>query len=139
MIPLTWIVAGTMSAAAFAGGYRVANWRAASDALTAARAQAEATALARRTSYAAGLAFERERVVIRREFVPLYERVEHVVTEVEYRDRACLDDRGVRIVNDAVRAANRAAPAEPGGTVRTDPGVAGRPVGNGAPPLREVD
>lgn len=47
--------------------------------------------------------------VLRTEFVPINTEVERVVTKIEYRDRACLDDDGLRVAQAAIAAANRAA------------------------------
>lgn len=58
---------------------------------------------------------EKVKEVIRTKFVPIVERVEHEVTKVEYRDRACLSDDSLRIVADAIAAiapaASQPAPA----------------------------
>lgn len=47
--------------------------------------------------------------ILRTEFVPITQEVERVVTKIEYRDRACLDDDGLRVARAAIAAANRAA------------------------------
>lgn len=52
---------------------------------------------------------ERVKEVLRTEFVPITQEVERVVTQIEYRDRACLDDDGLRVARAAIAAANRAA------------------------------
>lgn len=52
---------------------------------------------------------ERVKEVLRMEFVPITQEVERVVTQIEYRDRACLDDDGLRVARAAIAAANRAA------------------------------
>lgn len=73
--------------------------------------QEGARAAIRRTEQVdvAAEAHERTREVLRTEFVPITQEVERVVTKVEYRDRVCFDDDGLRVARAAIDAANRAA------------------------------
>lgn len=107
---LIWAIA---AAAIFGFGFWVGDeWRSgavAQDQLKAKAANDRATARVARQGDKAAERHEVIKEVLRTEFVPITQEIERVVTKIEYRDRACLDDDGLRIARDAIAAANRAA------------------------------
>lgn len=107
---LIWAIA---AAAVFGFGFWAGDeWRSgavAQDELEAKAANDRATARVARQGDKAAERHEVIKEVLRTEFVPITQEIERVVTKIEYRDRACLDDDGLRIARDAIAAANRAA------------------------------
>ncbi len=102
-------------AVGFGSAWKVQAWRHDAAALAAIEQARETERMRRQATHAAAASHEADKVRIRTEFLPLTQEVERVVTKIEYRDRACLADDGVRLVNEAIRAANAG-------------GVAGSPV-----------
>lgn len=110
-----------------AGAAAGVRWHVGQDAIKEnARILAEQRELLRRTDKIDTAAEKHEvtKEVIRTKFVPITERVEHEVTKIEFRDRACLSDDGLRIIADSIAAI---APA---------PGVSAPAVSNLKPPKR---
>ena len=106
-------------AAAIASGtavWNVQNWRFDSQRLAAAEQVREVEKFRRQAANKGATAHEADKVRIRTEFVPITKEVERVVTQIEYRDRACLTDDGLHAINAAVARAN-GHPAEPSDTV----------------------
>lgn len=107
---LIWVIA---AAALFGGGFWAGDqWRAgivAQDALEQKAANDRAAARVARQGDKAAERHEVVKEVLRTEFVPITQEIERVVTKIEYRDRACLDDDGLRSAQAAITAANRAA------------------------------
>ena len=102
--------------AGFAAGVK---WHAGQDAIAEQARQVNQRAterLQRQNANTAAVAFEGDRVRIEKEFVPITQEVERVVTKIEYRDRQCLDADGVSALNSAVSRAN-GDPGKPGGAV----------------------
>lgn len=102
--------------AGFAAGVK---WHAGQDAIAEQARQVNQRAqerLRRQNANTAAVAFEGDRVRIEKEFVPITQEVERVVTQIQYRDRACLDPDGVSALNAAVARAN-GDPGQPGGAV----------------------
>jgi hypothetical protein len=92
--------------AGFASGVK---WHAGQDAIKAQAAQVNQRAterLRRQNSNTAATAHEADKVQIRTEFVPITKEVERVVTQIEYRDRACLTADGLHAINAAIARAN---------------------------------
>lgn len=120
MIPL-WLITG-VGGAAIAGA---AAWQVQSARHDAylykqeVNARAEAR-LRRQNAETAATGFEAARVVIQKQIEVVTEEVERVVTKVEYRDRICLDDDGVRAANRAL-SGSAVDPGQPGAAVRAAP------------------
>jgi len=76
--------------------------------------------LRRQNSNTAAVAHEADKVVIEKEFVPITQEVERVVTQIVYRDTVCLPDDGLRVIRGAIARAN-GDPSEPGDAVPTGP------------------
>ena len=74
----------------------------------------------RQNSNTAAVAHESDKIVIQKEFVPVVREVERVVTQIEYRDRVCLPDDGLRVIRGAIARAN-GDPGEPGDSVPAGP------------------
>ena len=72
--------------------------------------------LRRQNSNTAAIAHEADKIVIKKEFVPITQEVEKIVTQIEYRDRACLDPAGLRVIQSAISRAN-GDPGESGDSV----------------------
>lgn len=107
------LVAAGIFVAGAAGGIR---WHAGQDAIAENARQVNVRAaerLRRQNSNTAAVAHESDKIVIRKEFIPITQEVERVVTQIEYRDRACLPADGLRIINAAIARAN-ADPGQPG-------------------------
>ena len=76
--------------------------------------------LRRQNSNTAAIAHEADKIVIKKEFVPITQEIEKIVTQIEYRDRACLDPAGLRVIQSAISRAN-GDPGEPGDDVPASP------------------
>lgn len=98
------------------GTWNVQNWRFDSQRLAAAEQVREVEKFRRQAANKGATAHEADKVRIHTEFVPITKEVERVVTQIEYRDRACLTDDGLHAINAAVARAN-GHPAEPSDTV----------------------
>lgn len=93
-----------------------AEWRA-SD-LLKAEAEREVEKLRRLAAANASAGHEGDKAAIKTKFVEITKEVDRVVSKIEYRDRACFDDDGLRLINAAIAAAGIAAnPREPGDSV----------------------
>lgn len=93
--------------------YRVQEWR--YKALEADRLaqEREDAVMRRKVANNASAGHEKDKVTIQTEFVTIEKEVDRV--QIEYRDRACLDDNGVRVLNDSIRLTGSAS--EPRHTV----------------------
>ena len=102
--------------AGFAAGVK---WHAGQDAIKEQARQVNQRAaerLQRQNSNTAAIAHEADKSVIKKVFVPITQEVERVVSKVEYRDRACLDPAGLRVIQSAISRAN-GDPGESGDSV----------------------
>ena len=114
------IVAIVSGAVAFGAAWRVQSWRHDSAELARVEQTREVERMRRQAAGKAATQHEREKIVIREKFIPIREEVEHVVTQIEYRDRACFDPDGVRVLRAAIDRAN-GTPGEPLNTVPSSP------------------
>lgn len=92
--------------AGFAAGVR---WHAGQDAIKEQTREVNQRAterLRRQNSNTAAIAHEADKSVIKKEFVPITQEVERVVTQVVYRDSVCLPADGLRIIQSAISRAN---------------------------------
>ncbi len=117
----THVAVGAVAlAVGFGAGWKTQGWRwEAAEGRAATNAQAKAR-LQRQGADAASQAYEVVRERTRNVYVPIKEEVERVV--VEYRDRSCFSDDGLRLINEAVRAANN-----PGKPIDAVPAASGNP------------
>lgn len=107
-------------AVGFGGGWTTQGWRhGAAENKAVINAQAKAR-LQRQGADAGARQFETVREKIRTEYIPIKEEVERVV--IQYRDRECFAADGLRLINEAVRAANN-----PGKPIDAVPAPAGDP------------
>ena len=114
------LVAIVSGAVAFGAAWRVQSWRHDSAELARVEQTREVERMRRQAAGKAATQHEREKIVIREKFIPIREEVEHVVTQIEYRDRACFDPDGVRVLRSAIDRANGTT-SEPGDTVPASP------------------
>lgn len=105
-------VALVSAAAAFGTAWQVQAWRYDSAKLEAIDDAHEREKMRRQAANAGAKAHEVDKTTIQTQFVPITTEVERVVTQIEYRDRACLSDDGVRVLNAAI--ATTGDPAVPG-------------------------
>ena len=115
-IAIQLVIAGIIAIAGFAAGVK---YHAGQDAIAEQARQVDQRAterLRRQNTNTAAAGHETDKIVIRKEFVPITQEVERVVTQVVYRDRACFDSDGVSVINSAVARANGTA-GEPVNTV----------------------
>lgn len=115
-----YVVVGAVVAAGVGGAvgaWTVQNWR--YGALKAAELEQarETSKMLRQAANTASTGHEDDKVTLKTEFVTIEKEVERVVSQIEYRDRACLDPDGVWIVNEATRLTG--ATSELGNTVPT--------------------
>ena len=91
------------------GAWKVQEWR--YKALEADRVeQARETAVMRRkAANSASTGHEQDKVRIQTEYVTIEKEVERVTDKIEYRDRACLDADGVRVLQAAIRTTRSAS------------------------------
>ena len=108
-------VALVSAAAAFGTAWKVQAWRFDSAKLAAIEDSHEREKMRRQAANAGAQAHEVEKTVIQTKFIPITTEVERVVPQVEYRDRACLDPDGLRVLNSAI-------------AITGDPAVAGNPL-----------
>lgn len=107
---LAFLVAG------FAAGVR---WHAGQDAIAEQAREVNQRAterLRRQNSNTAAVAHEADKIVIKKEFVPITQEVERVVTQVVYRDSVCLPADGLQLLRAAISRAN-GDPGESGDSV----------------------
>jgi len=105
-------------AAGFAAGWKVQSWRWAAaerDAIEMTRVREEQL---RAEVDKASAGYEADRVKLRTEFRTIYQEVERVVEKPVYRDRECLDDAGLGVLRNAIRAGDPGASGEPESAVR---------------------
>ncbi len=113
-------VALVAGAVAFGAAWRVQAWRHDSAELARVEQTREVEKMRRQAAGKAATQHEREKIVIREKFIPIREEVEHVITQVVYRDTVCLPDDGLRVIRAAIDRANGTT-GEPGDTVPTSP------------------
>lgn len=114
------LVLASIAGISFGGGWTANDWRRDSQQLSAERADNKAAIGRIDREAEKGKSFEKDKVRIVKQMVPVLKEVERVVTKVEYRD-VCLDDDGMR----ALRAAIRGTEVPAGEPVRAVPGPAG--------------
>lgn len=83
--------------------YKIMDWRADAAELARTEAAAELTKMQNLAASVAATAHENAKVKINTEYLVVTKEVENVVTKIEYRDRICFDDDGVRAHNHSVR------------------------------------
>ena len=118
--------------------WRVQSWRFDSAELDRVEQTREVEKMRRQAAGKAATQHEREKIVIREKFIPIREEVEHVITQVVYRDTVCLPDDGLRVIRAAIDRANGTT-GEPGDTVPTSPAAPLRAIRDGAQVGRAVD
>lgn len=91
--------------------WKVQNWRYGAMETARVEQERETAVMRRKAANNASTGHEQDRVRIQTEYVTIEKEVERVIDKIEYRDRACLDDDGVRVVNAAIRTT--AAASEP--------------------------
>lgn len=112
----TYVATAVVAAVlAFGAGWKVQAWRYDSAALEASKQVAADAREDRHNANVAAGGHEADKGAIRTVFVPITQEVERVVNQIEYRDRACLADDGLRVLNEAIRATGAAS--EPGNPV----------------------
>lgn len=112
----THVAAALVSAAvASTGAWQVQNWRYESKEAARVENERELQRLQQRTAAVASTGHEKDKVQIQTKFVTITEEVERVVEKIEYRDRMCFDDDGLRAHAGAVRLTGNAA--QPGYTL----------------------
>ena len=109
-------VALAAAIAASAATWKVQAWRFDSERLAAAENVREVEKMRRQAANRGAAAHEADKVRIKTEFIEVTKKVERVVTQIEYRDRACLTDDGVRVIQSAISRAN-GDPGESGDSV----------------------
>lgn len=111
----TYLAVALMSAAAaFGTAWQVQAWRFDSAKLDAIDDAHERERMRRQAANAGAQAHEVDKTTIQTQFVPITTEVERVVTQIEYRDRACLSDDGVRVLNAAIATTgDTAVPGHP--------------------------
>lgn len=86
------------------GAWKVQEWRyKALEAAQVDRAQEDAR-IRVRVANKASTGHEQDKAALSTQFLTIEKEVEHVVTQVVYRDRACFDPDGVQLVQQAIRA-----------------------------------
>ena len=104
------------AAVAFTSAWQVQNWRHDSAELAAQVNQRASERMRRQNSNTAAIAHEADKIVIKKEFVPITQEVERVVTQVVYRDSVCLPADGLQLLRAAISRAN-GDPGESGDSV----------------------
>lgn len=97
-------VALVAGAVAFGAAWRVQAWRHDAAELERVEQTREVEKMRRQAAGKAATAHEKEKVVIREQFIPIREEVERVV--IQYRDSVCLPSDGLRIIQSAIDRAN---------------------------------
>lgn len=92
----------------FGGGaaWKTQTWRHDSAQLAAQVNQRATERLRRQNTNTAATSHEADKIVIRKIFVPVREEVERVIQTIEYRDRECFSDDGLRAAQSAIARAN---------------------------------
>jgi hypothetical protein len=115
-----YVIVGAVLAAGIGGAvgaWKAQDWR--YGALEAERMEQEreTAVMRRKAANTAAKGFEQDKVRIQTEFVTIEKEVERVVNQIEYRDRGCLTDDGLRSLQAAIRLTGN--PGELGNTVPT--------------------
>jgi hypothetical protein len=115
-----YVIVGAVLAAGIGGAvgaWKAQDWR--YGALEAERMEQEreTAVMRRKAANTAAKGFEQDKVRIQTEFVTIEKEVERVVNQIEYRDRGCLTDDGLRSLQNAIRLTGN--PGELGNTVPT--------------------
>jgi len=113
------VVAVGIFLAGMAGGIK---WHAGQDAIKEQAREVNQRAterLRRQNSNTAAVAHEADKIVIKKEFLPITQEVERVVEKPVYRN-VCLDADGLSVIRSAISRAN-GDPSEPGDAVPTGP------------------
>lgn len=113
-------VALAAAIAASAATWKVQAWRFDSERLAAAENVREVEKMRRQAANRGAAAHEADKVRIKTEFIEVTKEVERVVTQIEYRDRACLTDDGLQLLRAAISRAN-GDPGQPVDTVPASP------------------
>lgn len=93
------IIAALMSGI---GTWKVQEWRYDSKELARVEAGRELTKMNNAAANAASTEHEKTKTKIEKEYLVVTKEVENVITKIEYRDRICFDDDGLRALNRAV-------------------------------------
>lgn len=93
---------------AFGGAWQVQNWRYESKDAVRIENERDLQRLQLRTAAVASTGHEIDKVQIQTKFVTITEEVDRVVEKIEYRDRMCFDDDGLRAHAGAVRLTGNA-------------------------------
>ena len=112
-------VALVAGAVAFGAAWRVQAWRHDSAELARVEQSREVEKMRRQAAGKAATQHELEKIVIREKFIPIREEVEHVITQVVYRDTVCLPPDGLSILRQAIDRANGTT-GEPGNGLPAD-------------------
>ncbi len=113
------VVAVGIFLAGMAGGIK---WHAGQDAIKEQAREVNQRAterLRRQNSNTAAVAHEADKIVIKKEFLPITQEVDRVVEKPVYRN-VCLDADGLSVIRSAISRAN-GDPSEPGDAVPTGP------------------
>lgn len=100
------IIAAAAFIAGGAAAWNVQTWRHDSAQLAAQENQREVDRMKRQAANSAAAKHEADKVQIRKVFVPITQEVERVITQIEYRDRACLSPDSLRAAQNAIARAN---------------------------------
>lgn len=118
-VPTKLYVYAAAAIALFGAGafsaYRVQEWRYKAMAADRVDQERETAVMRRKAANNASTGHEQDKVRIQTEFVTIEKEVNRVVDKIEYRDRACFDDDGLRVLNSAIRLTGSAS--EPSNTV----------------------
>lgn len=105
------IVAMVSAVMAGTAAWKVQSWRFDSAKLEAIEDAHEREKMRRQAANAGAQAHEVDKTVIQTKFIPITTEVERVVTQIEYRDRVCLDSDGLRVLNTAIATTGNPAVA----------------------------
>jgi hypothetical protein len=116
----TYLVVGSVLAAGIGGAvgaWQVQNWRFGAIKAAELEQARETSKMLRQAANSASTGHENDKVTLKTEFVTIEKEVERVINKIEYRDRACFDPDGVRIINDAIGLTGN--PGEPENGLRS--------------------
>jgi hypothetical protein len=104
------LIAVVISALLSAGGaWKYQEYKFAAKELARVEAEAELQKMNELAAHVASTAHENSKIKIKKEFLVVTSEIENVVTKVEYRDRICFDDDGLRAHARAVRVTGAAS------------------------------
>ena len=83
--------------------WKVQDWRYSAREAERVEAQAELARLNSKTANFASESHEEAKVQIQTKYIVVKKAVNNVVTKIEYRDRICLDNDGLRAHDSAIR------------------------------------